>query len=189
MLRLLFSFILIFLNIFKRKSLILIVVLLILFGMFRFQICKLLPEHHIAHFINYLGIEKVQIEGDIVEEPEISSDKVSCLVKLTRLEDVSVQGNILLTIKENTVILFLLYGDHISYRVRYFDHYKIIIPTVSITRNTSIITTFMGFLTFINQIIRSQTGQKIYFTISLLCPETGLEAESTDFIHPNIRVS
>jgi len=117
-------FILIFLNIFKRKSLILIVVLLILFGMFRFQICKLLPERHIAHFINYLGIEKVQIEGNIVKEPEISSDKVSCLVKLTKLEDVSVQGNILLTIKEKYSDSVPSYGDHISYRGTIFRPLK-----------------------------------------------------------------
>jgi len=174
-------FILIFLNIFKRKSLILIVVLLILFGMFRFQICKLLPERHIAHFINYLGIEKVQIEGNIVKEPEISSDKVSCLVKLTKLEDVSVQGNILLTIKENTVILFLLMEIIYHTGVRYFDHSKIIIPTVSITRNTSIITTFMGFLTFINQIIRSQTGQKDLFYYLIVVPRNWIRSRINRF--------
>jgi competence protein ComEC len=91
------------------------VILLILFGVFRFQIGKLLPEHHIAHFIDHLGIEKVHIEGEIVEEPEESPGKISCLIKLTQLEGVPVQGNILLTIKDVVDNEVPSYGDHIRY--------------------------------------------------------------------------
>jgi len=101
--------------IFRKKPLILIVVLLILFGMFRFQIHTLQPEHHIAHFIDHLGIEKVQIEGDIVEEPEISPKKISCLVKLTKIENVPVHGTILLIIKDTDPNIAPSYGDHINY--------------------------------------------------------------------------
>ena len=117
-------FITAFLLIFRKKPLILIVVLLVLFGMFRFQIYKLLPEHHIAHFINHLGIEKVHIEGDIVEEPEISPNKISCMVKLAKIENVPVQGNILLTIKDTNPDTAPSYGDHISYNGTIFRPLK-----------------------------------------------------------------
>ncbi len=110
--------------IFRKKPFFLIFVLLVLFGMFRFHIYKLLPEHHIAHFIDHLGIEKVHIEGDIVEEPEESPSKISCLIKLTELEGVPVQGNILLTIKDANPDTAPSYGDHIAYRGTIFRPLK-----------------------------------------------------------------
>ena len=105
----------VFLLIFKKRPLFFIMVLLLLFGIFRFQIGRILPEHHIAHFIDHLGIEKVHIEGDIIEEPEESPGKISCLIKLTQLEGVPVLGNILLTIKDTDNDTAPSYGDHISY--------------------------------------------------------------------------
>ncbi len=108
-------FVVTFLLILKKQPLILIIALLILFGMFRFQISQLQPERHIVHFIDHLGTEKVQIEGQVIEEPEISSDKISCIVKLTKLEGVPVLGNIRLAIKDKYSDAAPSYGDHICY--------------------------------------------------------------------------
>ncbi|MCK4825207.1 ComEC family competence protein, partial [bacterium] len=116
--------VMIFLLILKKRPLVLLVVLLILFGMFRFQISQLQPEHHIAHFIDHLGIEKVQIEGQIIEEPVVSPDKITCIVKLTKLEDVPVQGNIRLTIKDKYSDAVPSYGDHICYNGTIFRPLK-----------------------------------------------------------------
>jgi competence protein ComEC len=92
--------------------------------MFRFQISQLQPERHIAHFIDHLGIEKVQIEGQIIEEPVVSPDKITCIVKLTKLEDVPVQGNIRLTIKDKYGDTVPSYGDHICYNGTIFRPLK-----------------------------------------------------------------
>ncbi|MDP8227723.1 MAG: DNA internalization-related competence protein ComEC/Rec2 [Candidatus Celaenobacter polaris] len=113
-----------FLLIHKKRPLFPIIGLVILFGIFRFQISQLQTEHHIAHFIDHLGIEKVQIEGQIIEEPEVSSDKITCIVKLTKLEGVPVLGNIRLTIKDKYSNAVPSYGDHICYNGTIFRPLK-----------------------------------------------------------------
>ena len=98
-----------------KRPLIFVIILLILFGIFRYTITELRPANHISYFIEDLGGENIQIEGTIADEPLKYSDKITFMTQLTNLEGVSATGNILLTIKSQNLGALPSYGDHISY--------------------------------------------------------------------------
>jgi len=109
------AFVTILLFLVKTKPLLLIIVLLILFGIFRFDIAQLYPQNHITHFIDKLGQEKLEIKGKIVLEPIFKKEKISCVVNISSLDGIPVNGKIQLFIKDAFGKASLAYGDSISY--------------------------------------------------------------------------
>lgn len=101
----------------KRKSLFLLLIFIVSFGIFRFRITGLYPINHITHFIDRLGQEKLEIQGRVSQEPIIKNDKTSCIVNISSLDGISVKGRIQVFIKNiSRETSGITYGDSIMYR-------------------------------------------------------------------------
>ena len=97
---------------FKKLPQILIIILFILVGMFRLTVENQINADNIKNIVPKLGPQKVIIEASIIAEPEIKMNKSKILIAVEKLENMHVNGKILLFTKGKTL---LQYGDKIKF--------------------------------------------------------------------------
>ncbi|MEA2104414.1 MAG: DNA internalization-related competence protein ComEC/Rec2 [Candidatus Cloacimonadota bacterium] len=94
------------------KSLLILFLFLLLAGGVRYSLIGFHPTNHISQVLPELGGEKLHIIGKISSEPEYFSEKTKFILKVQKIENLKVNGKILIRISGKTNLAI---GDKISY--------------------------------------------------------------------------